>query len=207
MKAAVWHGKRDVRVDTVPDPTIQEPTDAIVRVTSSGLCGSDLHLYEVLGPFMTTGDILGHEPMGIVEAVGSAVTNIAPGDRVVVPFNISCGHCYMCAPGPAVAVRDDAGARVRHRRGAVRLHQALRPGARRAGRAACASRRRSTARSRCPTARPTIASCTCPTCCRPRGRPCSTPTIPPRRHRRGPRARPHRRHVRAASPATSAPPK
>src|SRR4051794_27116628 len=99
MKAAVWHGRRDVRVDTVPDPTIQEPTDAIVRVTSSGLCGSDLHLYEVLGPFMTVGDILGHEPMGIVEAVGTEVTHIAPGDRVVVPFNISCGHCTMCGMG------------------------------------------------------------------------------------------------------------
>jgi len=99
MKAAVWHGKRDVRVDTVPDPTIREPTDAIVRVTSSGLCGSDLHLYEVLAPFMTEGDILGHEPMGIVEAVGPEVTNISPGDRVVVPFNISCGHCAMCTTG------------------------------------------------------------------------------------------------------------
>jgi threonine dehydrogenase-like Zn-dependent dehydrogenase len=99
MKAVVWHGKRDVRVDTVPDPTIQEPTDAIVRVTSSGLCGSDLHLYELLTPFMTEGDILGHEPMGIVEAVGSAVTHIAPGDRVVVPFNISCGSCAMCTTG------------------------------------------------------------------------------------------------------------
>lgn len=99
MKAVVWHGKRDVRVDNVPDPTIQEPTDAIVRITSSGLCGSDLHLYEVMGPFMTEGDILGHEPMGIVEAVGSEVTHIAPGDRVVVPFNISCGHCSMCGIG------------------------------------------------------------------------------------------------------------
>jgi threonine dehydrogenase-like Zn-dependent dehydrogenase len=99
MKAVVWHGKRDVRVDTVPDPTIQEPTDAIVRITSTGLCGSDLHLYEVMGPFMTEGDILGHEPMGIVEAVGSAVTHIAPGDRVVIPFNISCGHCAMCSTG------------------------------------------------------------------------------------------------------------
>src|SRR3978361_1556417 len=99
MKAAVWHGKRDVRVDTVPDPTIQEPTDAIIRVTSSGLCGSDLHLYEVMAPFMTPGDVLGHEPMGIVEAVGSAVTTIAPGDRVVIPFNISCGHCAMCTTG------------------------------------------------------------------------------------------------------------
>jgi threonine dehydrogenase-like Zn-dependent dehydrogenase len=99
MKAVVWHGKRDVRVDTVPDPTIQEPTDAIVRITSTGLCGSDLHLYEVLGPFMSEGDILGHEPMGIVEEVGSGVTHIEPGDRVVIPFNISCGHCLMCDTG------------------------------------------------------------------------------------------------------------
>jgi len=96
MKALTWHAKRDVRVDTVPDPTIQEPTDAIVRVTSSGICGSDLHLYEVLGGFIDEGDILGHEPMGIVEAVGSEVRDIRPGDRVVVPFNISCGHCFMC---------------------------------------------------------------------------------------------------------------
>ena len=99
MKALTWHGKRDVRVDTHPDPTIQEPTDAIIRVTSSGLCGSDLHLYEVLGPFLESGDILGHEPMGIVEEVGPEVTNIAVGDRVVIPFNISCGHCYMCDRG------------------------------------------------------------------------------------------------------------
>jgi len=99
MKALTWHGVHDVRVDTVPDPTIQEPTDAIIRVTSSGLCGSDLHLYEVLGAYLDAGDILGHEPMGIVEAVGSEVTNIAPGDRVVIPFNISCGHCYMCDTG------------------------------------------------------------------------------------------------------------
>src|SRR4051812_43513348 len=96
MKAVAWHGKRDVRVDAVPDPTIQEPTDAIVRITSSAICGSDLHLYEVLGAYLDEGDILGHEPMGIVEAVGPEVTNIAPGDRVVVPFNISCGHCWMC---------------------------------------------------------------------------------------------------------------
>jgi threonine dehydrogenase-like Zn-dependent dehydrogenase len=96
MKALTWHGKRDVRVDTVPDPMIQEPTDAIIRVTSTGLCGSDLHLYEVLGPFIDEGDILGHEPMGIIEAVGSAVTNVKVGDRVVIPFNVSCGHCWMC---------------------------------------------------------------------------------------------------------------
>jgi threonine dehydrogenase-like Zn-dependent dehydrogenase len=96
MRAVTWHGKRDVRVDTVPDPSIQQPTDAIVRVTSTGICGSDLHLYEVMGPFMGEGDILGHEPMGIVEEVGAEVTQIAPGDRVVIPFNISCGHCWMC---------------------------------------------------------------------------------------------------------------
>lgn len=96
MRAVTWHGKRDVRVDTVPDPVIIEPTDAIVQITSSGICGSDLHLYEVLGPYMTPGDVLGHEPMGIVEDVGSAVTHIKTGDRVVVPFNISCGHCFMC---------------------------------------------------------------------------------------------------------------
>lgn len=99
MRAVVWHGRRDVRTETVPDPTIQDPTDAIVRITSSGLCGSDLHLYEVMAPFMTSGDILGHEPMGIVEAVGSDVTEISPGDRVVIPFNIACGACAMCQRG------------------------------------------------------------------------------------------------------------
>jgi threonine dehydrogenase-like Zn-dependent dehydrogenase len=99
MKALTWHGKRDVRVDTVDDPKIEQPTDAIIRVTSSGLCGSDLHLYEVLGPFLDAGDILGHEPMGIVEEVGPEVKNIVVGDRVVIPFNISCGHCHMCGMG------------------------------------------------------------------------------------------------------------
>ncbi|MFG6195910.1 zinc-dependent alcohol dehydrogenase [Nonomuraea sp. JJY05] len=96
MKAVTWHGKRDVRVEEVPDPVIKEPNDAVIRVTSAGICGSDLHLYEVLGPFMAEGDILGHEPMGVVEEVGSAIENIKPGDRVVIPFNISCGHCHMC---------------------------------------------------------------------------------------------------------------
>jgi threonine dehydrogenase-like Zn-dependent dehydrogenase len=99
MRAVVWHGNEDVRVDTVPDPAIQEPTDAIVRITSSGICGSDLHLYSVLGHFLDEGDILGHEPMGIVEEVGSEVKNIKAGDRVVIPFNIVCGHCFMCDRG------------------------------------------------------------------------------------------------------------
>ncbi len=96
MKAVVWHGKEDIRVDNVPDPTIREPTDAIIKVTSTAICGSDLHLYGKLGPLMREGDIIGHEPMGIVEEVGRDVEHISPGDRVVVPFNVSCGHCYFC---------------------------------------------------------------------------------------------------------------
>ncbi|RFU37944.1 glutathione-dependent formaldehyde dehydrogenase [Actinomadura logoneensis] len=96
MKALTWHGRRDVRVEDVPDPVVKEPTDAVIRVTTTAICGSDLHLYEVLGPFMGQGDILGHEPMGVVEEVGAEVSHIRPGDRVVIPFNISCGHCHMC---------------------------------------------------------------------------------------------------------------
>ena len=96
MKAVTWHGRRDVRVDTVPDPRIEQPTDAIIEVTSTNICGSDLHLYEVLGAFMNEGDILGHEPMGIVREVGSEVGDLAVGDRVVIPFQISCGSCFMC---------------------------------------------------------------------------------------------------------------
>lgn len=96
MKALTWQGKRDVRVEEVPDPRIEEPTDAIVKITSTAICGSDLHLYEVLGPYLKPGDVLGHEPMGIVEEVGSGVTRLKPGDRVVIPFNIACGSCWMC---------------------------------------------------------------------------------------------------------------
>ncbi|MCM3885720.1 zinc-dependent alcohol dehydrogenase [Frankia sp. R82] len=96
MKALTWQGRRDVRVEEVPDPQVTEPTDAVIRVTSSAICGSDLHLYEVLGMFLRPGDILGHEPMGVVEEVGSEVSGLRPGDRVVVPFNISCGSCWMC---------------------------------------------------------------------------------------------------------------
>jgi threonine dehydrogenase-like Zn-dependent dehydrogenase len=96
MKALTWHGKRDVRIDRVPDPTIEDPTDVVIEVTSSGICGSDLHLYDVLTMFLREGDILGHEPMGRVVAVGNAVTHLTVDDRIVVPFNISCGHCFMC---------------------------------------------------------------------------------------------------------------
>jgi threonine dehydrogenase-like Zn-dependent dehydrogenase len=96
VRAVAWHGAGDVRVDNVPDPRIEETTDAVVRLTSTAICGSDLHLYDVLGPYLDEGDILGHEPMGVVEEVGSEVTHVKPGDRVVIPFNISCGRCYMC---------------------------------------------------------------------------------------------------------------
>ena len=96
MKALTFHGKRDVRIDDVPDPKIEHPTDAVIRITSTAICGSDLHLYEVLGMFIEEGDVLGHEPMGIVEEVGSEVSHIKAGDRVVIPFNISCGDCWMC---------------------------------------------------------------------------------------------------------------
>ena len=135
MKAVTWHGKRDVRVDTVPDPAIQEPTDAIIRVTSTG------HLRLRPAPVRgarrrssTPGDILGHEPMGIVEEVGGEVTELSrrrPRGRAVQHL---LRHLLHVRPGPALAVRDDPGARARHGRLAVRLHEALRPGAGRAGR-------------------------------------------------------------------------
>ncbi len=96
MRAVTWQGPKDIRVQNVPDPTIEAATDILIRVTSTGLCGSDLHLYEVLAPFMEPGDIVGHEPMGIVEEVGSGVHHLDVGDRVVIPFNVSCGHCWMC---------------------------------------------------------------------------------------------------------------
>ncbi|MBM6401569.1 zinc-dependent alcohol dehydrogenase [Phycicoccus sonneratiae] len=99
MKAVVWHGTKDVRVEEVPDPRIEQPTDAVIRVTSTNICGSDLHLYEPLGAFMTPGDVLGHESMGVVEEVGSEVTDLAVGDRVVIPFQVCCGHCWMCEHG------------------------------------------------------------------------------------------------------------
>jgi threonine dehydrogenase-like Zn-dependent dehydrogenase len=99
VKAVAWHGKRDVRVETVPDPGIREPDDVIVRITSSGVCGSDLHLYEVMTPYLNEGDVLGHESMGVVEETGPGVTAVSKGERVVVPFNICCGTCWMCSQG------------------------------------------------------------------------------------------------------------
>ncbi|BDZ41911.1 glutathione-dependent formaldehyde dehydrogenase [Paraoerskovia sediminicola] len=99
MRAVTWQGRESLRVEDVPDPQLVEPTDAIVRITSTAVCGSDLHLYGVLGAFIDPGDVLGHEPMGVVEEVGAEATNLKVGDRVVVPFNISCGRCWMCSRG------------------------------------------------------------------------------------------------------------
>jgi threonine dehydrogenase-like Zn-dependent dehydrogenase len=99
MRALTWQSRRKVAVETVPDPRIEEPNDAVIKVTSTAICGSDLHLYEVLGPFLTPGDVLGHETMGVVQEVGPEAGDLQVGDRVVVPFNISCGHCWMCSRG------------------------------------------------------------------------------------------------------------
>src|SRR5687768_12366897 len=96
MKALCWYGKNDVRVERVPDPKILNPRDAIVKITTTAICGSDLHLYNGYIPTMERGDILGHEFMGEVVEVGTSVSNLAAGDRVVVPFPIACGNCYFC---------------------------------------------------------------------------------------------------------------
>ena len=99
MRALCWHGKGDVRVDTVPDPKIQHPRDAIIKITACAICGSDLHLLDGYQPTMESGDILGHENMGEVIELGAEVKNLAVGDRVVVPFTISCGQCWFCQQG------------------------------------------------------------------------------------------------------------
>ena len=99
MKALCWHGTGDVRIDTVPDPKVQDPHDVVIKITASGICGSDLHLFNGYMPTMKKGDILGHEPMGVVVEVGKAVKKLKLGDRVVVPFTISCGECFFCKKG------------------------------------------------------------------------------------------------------------
>jgi threonine dehydrogenase-like Zn-dependent dehydrogenase len=96
MRALCWHGKGDVRCDTVPDPKIDDPRDAIVKVTACAICGSDLHLYDGYMPSMESGDVLGHETMGEVVEVGSGNSKLEVGDRVVIPFNIACGECFFC---------------------------------------------------------------------------------------------------------------
>ena len=176
MKAVTWHGKRDVRVDTVPDPKVEESTDAIIEVTSTNICGSDLHLYEVLGAFMTAGDSLGHEPMGIVREVGPEITNLAVGDRVVIPFQISCGSCYMCdqqlfTQCETTQVRDQG-------MGAALFGYSELYGAVPGGQAELlASRRPSSRTSRFQKGRRTRGSFTSQTCCRRHGRRWPMPTF------------------------------
>jgi threonine dehydrogenase-like Zn-dependent dehydrogenase len=104
MKALCWHGTGDVRIDKVPDPKIENARDAIVKITASGICGSDLHLFDGFMPTMEKGDVLGHEPMGQVVEVGSAITKLKKGDRVVVPFTISCGECFFVRSPSFLAV-------------------------------------------------------------------------------------------------------
>src|SRR5256886_14329123 len=96
MRALVWHGKGDVRCDTVPDPSIEDPRDIIIKITSTAICGPDLHLYDHYMTDLEKGDILGHEPMGEVVELGSAITKLQKGDRVVIPFTICCGECFSC---------------------------------------------------------------------------------------------------------------
>lgn len=99
MRALTWQANRRVEVVDAPEPRIEQPTDVVIRITSTAICGSDLHLYDVLGPFLSKGDILGHEPMGIVEEIGDDVHSLSVGDRVVIPFVIACGECFMCQRG------------------------------------------------------------------------------------------------------------
>ncbi len=179
MRAVVWHGRRDVRVETVPDPSIEEPTDAIIRITSTGLCGSDLHLYEVMAPFMTEGDILGHEPMGIVEEVGAggdATSRRATGSssRSTSPaVTASCAATGLQSQCETTQVRE-------HGKGAAlfgytKLYGQVpgRPGRVPAGPAGAV---RPDQGARGPARRPVRVSS--PTCCRRRGRRCEYAAIP-----------------------------
>ncbi len=164
-----WQGVHDMRVTEVPDPRIEEPTDAIIKVTSSGLCGSDLHLYETLAPFMEPGDVVGHEPMGIVQEVGSAVRTLQAGDRVVVPFNVCCGSCWMCERNlysqcETTQNRDQGTGASFY--GYSKLYGQVPGGQAEYLRVPFAD----FAPVRVPEAPRTTASCSCPTCCRPPGR-------------------------------------
>jgi threonine dehydrogenase-like Zn-dependent dehydrogenase len=106
MKALVWHGKQDIRCDNVPDPEIEDPKDAVIKVTSCAICGSDLHLFDGVMPSMLKGDVLGHETMGEVVEVGPENRKLKVGDRVVVPFTISCGECFFAKTDSSPAASD-----------------------------------------------------------------------------------------------------
>ena len=177
MRAVTWQGRRKVSVETVPDPAIKEPTDAIIRVTSTNICGSDLHLYEVLGAFMSQGDILGHEAMGVVEEVGGQTDTLKVGDGSSSRSTSPAGNasCAITACKASVRQRRTAIRAPAPRCSATRSSMARWPEARPS---ICGCRRPSTPTSRCPTTDPTNGTSTCPMCCRPRGRRWSTPTSP-----------------------------
>jgi threonine dehydrogenase-like Zn-dependent dehydrogenase len=167
MKAVTWQGFRDISVEEVADPVIKEPNDAIIKVTSTNICGSDLHLYETMGAFMSPGDVLGHEAIGIVLEVGRDITQIRPGDRVVVPFQISCGHCWMCerrlyTQCETTQVRGEGSGAALF--GYSKLYGQV-PGAQ-----AEYLRVPEAPTSWCRTDHRTTGSFTCPTCCRQRGK-------------------------------------
>lgn len=124
MQALTYHGSKDVRVETVPDPVLVQPDDVILRVTATAICGSDLHIYRGKIPDMKDGDILGHEFMGVVQDTGKAVAHLKRGDRVVVPFTISCGDCYFCSRSLFAACEN-----TNPGRGAIMNKKSLRPGA------------------------------------------------------------------------------
>ena len=176
MKALTWQGLNEVAVQEVPEPRIEAPTDAIVRVTSTAICGSDLHLYGVLAPYLQPGDILGHEFMGIVEEVGSDVGGLQVGDRVVVPFNISCGHCWMCSRGLFAQCETTQNRDQGKGASLFGYTEPLRRGAGRAGGAGARPARGLRPGQAAVRGAPTNASSTCPTSCRPLGRGSSTPT-------------------------------
>ncbi len=176
MKALTWQGRENVSIESVPDPRIEEPTDAIVRVTSTAICGSDLHLYGVLGPYLTKGDVLGHEAMGVVEEVGAGAGRLKVGDRVVVPFNISCGSCWMCTRGLFAQCETTQNTKVGKGAslfGYTELYGSV-PGGQ-----AFASPKPTSVPSSSPTGPPTSVSCTSPTSSPPPGRPSSTQTSRP----------------------------
>ena len=178
MRALTWQATGKVSVEEVPDPRIEDAADAIIRVTSTAICGSDLHLYNLLGPFLSKGDILGHEPMGIVEEIGSAVTTLAVGDRVVIPFVIACGECYMCRRG--LTTQCETTQNREHRDRCRRSTDTPSCTAQVPGGQAeyLRVRRADPMRTRSDTTCPTIATCSSATSCRPPGRACSTRTCP-----------------------------
>ena len=184
MKALTFHGNEDVRVDEVPDPSIEQPTDAIIRITSTAICGSDLHLYGCSGRSSTRATSSATSRWGSSRRSAPRSTHIKAGDRVVIPFNISCGHCWMCERKFFAQCETTQVTRPGKGRLAVRLHEDVRPGAGRPGRVPARAAGPVRADQGARRAGRTSASSSSPTCCRPPGRRSTT-----RRSPRGARSR------------------